>query len=157
MGNLTLATTTFLLGIVLAPPIASQAETTSKPQKPDDEAQKQAHRWVTFLELDNRRAEAADALLKMGAKAVPALVQALNNPHPVVAQTVAHILRVLGSQAASAKERLTVLSNSDDKQLAYLARYALFGILLCRRPAVVPMCWQHTALGSMPRTSGAHL
>ncbi len=130
MGNLTLTTTACLLGFVLAPPIASQAETTSKPQKPkpDDEAQKQARRWVTFLELDNRRAEAADALLKMDAKAVPALVQALDDPRPVVAQTVAHILRVLGSQAASAKERLVALSNSDDKQRAYLARYALAGI-----------------------------
>ncbi len=117
-----LATATFLLGIVLAPPIASQAGATSKPQKPDGDAQKQARRWVTFLELDNRRAEAANALLKMGAKAVPALVQTLNHPRPVVAQTAAHILRVLGSQAASAKDKLTTLSKSDDKQLAYLAR-----------------------------------
>ncbi len=125
VGNLAFATATFLLGIVLAPPIASQAGTTSKP---DDEAHKQARRWVTFLELDDRRAEAANALLKMGAKAVPALVQALNNPRPVVAQTVAHILRALGSQAASAKEKLIALSNSDDNQLAYAARYALAGI-----------------------------
>ncbi len=73
MGNLTLATATFLLG-VLAPPIASQPGTTSKPQKPDDEVRKQARRWVTFLELDNRRAEAANGLLKMGPEAVPALV-----------------------------------------------------------------------------------
>ncbi len=60
VGNPTLATTTFLLGILLAPPTASQADTTSKPQKPkpDDEAQKQARRWVTFLEVDDRRAEA---------------------------------------------------------------------------------------------------
>ncbi len=121
--------TTTLLATVLAPLLASQSETTSNPQKPDDEAQKQARRWVTFLELDNRRAEAANALLKMGAKAVPALVQALNNPRPVVAQTVAHILRVLGSQAASAKEKLIALSKSEDKQLAYLARYALFGVV----------------------------
>lgn len=143
VGNPTLATATFLFGIVLAPPIASQVDTTSKPQKPpkkqDDEAQKQAHRWVTFLEIDNRRAEAANALLKMGAKAVQTLVQALDNPRPMVAQTVAHILRVLGSQAASAKERLTALSNSDDKQLAYLARYALFGI----QPAGITLVADH--------------
>ncbi len=109
MGNLTLATATFLLG-VLAPSIASQPGTTSKPQKPDDDAQKQARRWVTFLELDNRRAEAVSVLLKMGPQAVPALVQALNDPRPVVAQTVAHILRVLGSQASSARTKLTALS-----------------------------------------------
>ncbi len=134
MGNPTLATGSFLLGIVLAPPIGSQPGTTSQPQKPDFQerqhsaaAQKQARRWVTFLELDNRRAEGANALLKMGQDAVPALVMALNDPRPVVAQTVAHILR-FGSQAASAKERLIALSNSDDKQLAYLARYALFGV-----------------------------
>ncbi len=119
-----LATTT-LLATVLAPLLASQAETRSKPV---DETQKQARRWVTFLELDNRRAEAANGLLKMGAKAVPALVQALKNPHLVVTQRVSQILRVLGSQAAAAKERLMALSNSDDKQLAYLARYALAGI-----------------------------
>jgi PQQ-like domain len=128
VGNPTLATATVLLGIVLAPSVASQAETTSKPQKPDDEAQKQARRWVTFLEIDDRRAEAVNALLQMGPDAVQALVQALNHPRPVIAQTVAHILRVLGSQAASAKERLIALSNSDDKQLANLARYALFGV-----------------------------
>ena len=132
MENPTLATATLLLGAVLAPAIASQAETTSKPQKPprkqNDEAQKQARRWVTFLELDSRRAKAADALLKMGPDAVPALVRALNDPRPVVAQTVAHILRVLGSQASSARTRLIALSNSDDKQLAYLARYALVSI-----------------------------
>ena len=61
MQNLPLATTTLLLGIVLAPPIASQVETTSKPQKPDDAAQKQARRWVTFLEIDDRRAEVPTA------------------------------------------------------------------------------------------------
>ncbi len=83
MGNLTLATATFLLGIVLASPVASQADTTSKPQKPDDEARKQARRWVTFLELDDRRAEAANGLLRMGSDAVPALVQALDHPRPV--------------------------------------------------------------------------
>ena len=46
----------------------------------------------------------------------------------MVAQRAAHILRVLGSQAASARKKLTALSNSDDKQLAYLACYVLFGI-----------------------------
>ena len=117
----------FLLGIVLAPPTASQVDTTSKPQKPDDEAQKQARRWVTFLELDDRRAEAANALLKMGAKAVPALVQALNNPRPVVVQRVCHILR-FSCQAAIAKDRLTALSKSEDKRIARAARYALAGI-----------------------------
>ncbi len=125
VGNLTLATATVLLSLLLAPLVASQSKPTSKPQKPDDEAQKQARRWVTFLEIDNRRAEAANALLKMSAKAVPALVQALDDPRPVVAQRVCHILRALGSQAAAAKERLTALSNSKDPQLAYAARWAL--------------------------------
>ena len=126
-------TVCFLLGIVLAPPIASQSQptskpgTTSKPQKPDDAAQKQARRWVTFLELDDRRAEAADALLKMGADAVLALVQALDDPRPMVAQRVCHILR-FGSQAAAAKERLVALSKSKNPKLAQAARYALAGI-----------------------------
>ncbi len=41
---------------------------------------------------------------------------------PRLTPGVAHILLVLGSQAAAAKERLVTLSNSKDRQLAQAAR-----------------------------------
>lgn len=95
------------------------------------EVQKQARRWVTFLEIDERRAQAAVALLKMGRDAVPALVAALDHPDGEVVQRAAIILYYLGPQAAGAVEKLETLSMCQHRQIAEVARYAL----ACVRPS----------------------
>ena len=52
MANLTLPTTTTLLATVLAPLLASQAET---PSKPVDETQKQARRTLELSAIPRRK------------------------------------------------------------------------------------------------------
>lgn len=113
--------------------VATQAvaQTAARPTKASTRPSKQlrqAWKWVTFLELPDRRAEAANELLKMGALAVPALVRGLDDPRPVVVQRVAQILRALAAEALPAKARLEALAKSDDPQLAHAAAYALAGI-----------------------------
>lgn len=117
--------------LVVLVPLAAQV--TSRPKAPKQQlrgpksVQRQAWRWVTFLELPARRAEAADALLKMGKPAVPLLVRGLNNPRTEIVQQIAHILRALGAAGGDAKAKLQELAKGKDKR-AFAAAWALAGI-----------------------------
>lgn len=116
-----------LLLLVFAPQAVAQPSVTTRPA-PSKQLEKQARKWVTFLELDERRAEAANALLAMGSPALPALVQALDDPRPLVVQRVAQVLRALGAAALPAKARLESMARSKDPKLALAAAHALAGI-----------------------------
>ena len=82
--------------------VVSPAQVSTRPvsqpvsqpaSRPNGLQQKRLHRqawkWVTFLELSDRRADAAEQLLKMGRTAIPSLIRGLDDPRPVVVRNIA--------------------------------------------------------------------
>jgi HEAT repeat protein len=71
------------------------------------------------------RREAADALVNMGAGAVPTLADALNNPEQVLRWRVASVLGDIGADAAAAVPALTKALKDPDEQVRLYATLAL--------------------------------
>ena len=78
-------------------------------------AYKLATRLIRFLELPGRRGRAAAELLKMGPKAVPSLIRALDDPRPAVLAQLALVLRTLGPIAHPAVPKLREIAKGEPK------------------------------------------
>lgn len=87
-------------------------------------ATRSADRYVTFLELPERRREAVRGLLALGRAAVPALIRTAKHPNPEFALISMHVLRDLGPVAMPALPTLLELARSRDEKIARAAVWA---------------------------------
>ena len=79
---------------------------------------KKAIRYIRLMELPSMRVEAAAELTKLGKKAVPSLVRALDDPRPEVVSRLALVLRMLGDDAKPAIPTLRRIAKGKDEKLA---------------------------------------
>ena len=101
------------------------------PAQDRDEREKRrtAQRWVSFLELPERRREASRGLMKMGAKiTVPVLTRKLTDPRVDVVCRCVHLLTMFGERAAPALPQLEALAKSKDTILAHAGRWGIHRI-----------------------------
>lgn len=87
--------------------------------------QRDLHRQITFLELSKKRVAAARKILRLGARAVPSLLTALNDPRPEVVCRLAIILRMLDGDARPAIPTLRKIAKSANPRIRTAARWAL--------------------------------
>jgi len=98
------------------------------PAQPPSKAQndaKSANRFVTFLEIPDRRTHAVRGLLMLGSASVPALLRGAKHPNPKVAIASLHMLGELGPLASSARVPLQELFDDKDSPLSHAAGWAL--------------------------------
>lgn len=92
--------------------LPAQDNTTRK------EARKEANRFLTYLELPERRSEGAKGLLRIGEHAVPTLMRGALHPDPTIACISMQVLGELGRAAMAAEGTLHKWSLSDDPVIA---------------------------------------
>ena len=112
------------LALLLGAAVSAQGEPERALETPKS-IRKKAMRLIRLLELPHRRAEAAPKLLALGAKAVPSLVLALDDPRPEVVAQLALVVRALGENARPTVPILRKLAKEKDPKLAYAAQWAL--------------------------------
>lgn len=88
------------------------------------EARKEANRFLTFLELPERRTEGAQGLLRIGEHAVPTLMRGALHPDPDIACMSMQVLGELGTAAMAAEGTLHKLSLSDNPVIASAGGWA---------------------------------
>ncbi len=91
-------------------------------------AQDSAAAWAKRLELPAMRELASERLLALGAPAVQALRDRLDDPRPEVLRSAAYTLGFFGAAAKGACERLHELREHDDPAVALAARSAVSAI-----------------------------
>jgi outer membrane protein assembly factor BamB len=91
-------------------------------------ARREAQRLVTFLEIPERKREAARGLLRLGKDAVPALTRAINHPRSEVVCSCVQILRMLGHHSRSALPSLEKLAKDKDVVRAHAGRWGVAGV-----------------------------
>jgi HEAT repeat protein len=79
-------------------------------------------------ENDSSRAPASDALVHIGAPALPALAEAIKNPSPTVRRRAVHILHLMGGPAAPFVGSLSLLARDPDPNMRREAIAALAAI-----------------------------
>lgn len=110
-----LAFTTLLAGSN----VCSQAQS----KQANDE--KSANRFLTFLELPDRRTQAVRGLLRLGSASVPALLRGAQHPDTDIATMSMQMLGQLGALAQPAEEGLRKLAASKTPEIAHAARWAM--------------------------------
>src|SRR5688572_9406901 len=110
-------------GRVLAVCLLAAAATAQQPVKAAPPAQ-QAQRFARELELPEKRTAAVDALLLLGADAVPALLQQAEHPDLATARTALQVLAALSHDGLAAVPKLRELGKGDGAH-AQAAAWAL--------------------------------
>ncbi len=114
---------------------------------------KSANRFLTFLELPDRRTHAVRGLLRLGSASVPVLLRGAQHPDATIATMSMQMLGQLGALAQPAEAGLRKLAASDSPQIAHAARWATVRL----RPTGEMLIADYTTgqlLGVAPRVAG---